>query len=140
MLPGDAYSQAHLFVAEVRVFEHLHLQPPSLRGLSELLEVSEEELSLISRRLEDQGIIGVITSGGGHRFTVRDHARIEEIPRSVEAPMMQEEITQFKTRQETRLRDIEESLARKGEKKSIYSELEKALKDPSLMKKKNPLD
>lgn len=54
--------------------------------------------------------------------------------------MMQEEITQFKTRQETRLRDIEESLARKGEKKSIYSELEKALKDPSLMKKKNPLD
>lgn len=134
------YSQAHLFVAAVRVFEHLHLQPPSLRGLSELLQVSEEELSRISRRLEDQGIIGVIVSGGDHRFTVRNHTGIEEIPRSIEAPRMEEEITQFKSRQETRLKDIEESLARKGDKSSVYSELERALKDPSLMKKKNPLD
>ena len=140
MLPGDMYSQAHLFVAALRVFEHLHLQPPSLRGLSELLHVSEEELSRISRRLDDQGIIGVIMSGGDPRFTIRDHARIEEIPRSIEVPRMEEEITQFKTRQESRLKDIEESLARKGDKKSIYNELEKALKDPSLMKKKNTLD
>ena len=134
------YSQAHLFVAAVRVFEHLHLQPPSLRGLSELLGVSEEELSRISRRLEELGVIGVIVSGGDSRFAVRDHARIEEIPRSVESPRMEDEITQFKSRQETRLKDLEESLARKGDKKSIYNELEKALKDPSLMKKKNPLD
>lgn len=140
MLPGDMYSQAHLFVAAVRVFEHLHLQPPSLRGLSELLQVSEEELSRISRRLEDQGIIGVIMSGGDPRFTVRDHTKIDDIPRSVEAPRMEEEITRFKTKQESRLKDIEESLSRKGDKKSIYNELEKALKDPSLMRKKNPLD
>lgn len=140
MLPGDSYTQAHLFVAAVRVFEHLHGQPPALRGLSELLLVSEEELSRISRRLEDQGIIGVIVSGGDPRFTVRDHTRIEDIDRSVQAPGMEDEITRFKSRQESRLRDIEESLARKGDKKSVYTELEKALKDPSLMKKKNPLD
>lgn len=140
MLPGDLYSQAHLFIAAIRVFDHLHRQPPSLKGLSDLLHVSEEELSRISRKLEEQGIIGVIPSGGDARFTVRDHGRIEEFPRSVEAPRMEEEISQFKTRQESRLKDIEVSLARKGDKSSVFTELEKALKDPSLMKKKNPLD
>ncbi|MCU0577548.1 MAG: hypothetical protein MUD15_12100 [Desulfobacterota bacterium] len=140
MLPGDLYSQAHLFVAALRVFDHLHGQPPSLRGLSDLLRVSEEELSRISRKLEDQGIVGVILSGGDARFTIRDHAGIEALPRSAETPKMEEEVSQFKTRQESRLKDIEESLARKGDKRSVFEELEKALKDPSLIKKKNPLD
>lgn len=134
------YSQAHLFVAAVRVFEHLHLQPPSLRAMSDLLKVSEEELSRISRRLEELGVIVVVAGGGEARFTVGDHTRIEEIPKSVEAPRMEEEITRFKSRQESRLKDLEESLTRKGDKKSVFTELEKALKDPSLMKKKNPLD
>jgi hypothetical protein len=140
MLPGDIYSQAHLFLAATRVFEHLHHQPPSLKGLKEFLEVSEEELSRISRKLEDIGAIDVIISGGEVRFSVRDHTKLEELPRSLEAPRMEEEISQFKTKQESRLKGIEDSLAKKGDKSSIFSELEKALKDPSLLKKKNPLD
>lgn len=140
MLPGDIYSQAHLFLAAVRVCEHLDRQPPSLKRLSDLLRVSEEELSRISRRLEADGIIGVITSGADVRFAVRDHAKVEELPRMQEAPRMEEEISQFKTRQESRFKGIEESLAKKGDKSGVFSELEKALKDPSLMKKKNPLD
>jgi hypothetical protein len=122
------------------VFEHLHYQPPSLKGLKDLLDVSEEELSRISRKLEVMGAISVIMSGGEARFTVRDHLKIEDLPRTVEAPRMEEEISQFKTKQETRLKGIEESLAKKGDKSSIFSELEKALKDPSILKKKNPLD
>jgi hypothetical protein len=46
----------------------------------------------------------------------------------------------FQARQETRLKDIEASLSRSGEKSGVFSELEKALKDPSILKKKNPLD
>ena len=140
MLPGDIYSQAHLFMAAVRVFEHLHLQPPSLKGLSDLLHVSEEELSRISRKLEEIGALGTIMSGGEVRFSVRDHLRIEDLPRLSEAPKMEEEISRFKSQQESRLKEIEQSLAKKGDKSSMFSELEKALKDPSSLKKKNPLD
>ena len=140
MLPGDIYSQAHLFVAAIRLFEHLRHQPPSLKGLKDLLQVSEEELSRISRKLEETGAINVIISGGEARFSIRDHMKIEEFPRSIEAPKMEEEISQFKTKQESRLKEIEQSLAKKGDKSSIFSELEKALKDPSSIKKKNPLD
>jgi DNA-binding Lrp family transcriptional regulator len=140
MLPVDIYSQAHLFVASIRVFEHLHGQPPSLKGLSELLHVSEEELSRVSRRLEDSGIIGIIRSGGDIRFSILDHTKIEAFPRSQEAPGIEEELTKFKSKHESRLKELEESLAKKGDRSSIFSELDKALKDPSLMKKKNPLD
>jgi len=140
MLPADVYTQAHLFVAAVRVYEHLHRQPPSLKGLKDLLEVSEEELSRISRKLEDAGAIQIILSGGDARFSLRDHLKIEEFSRSVEAPKMEEEISQFKSKQESRLKEIEQSLTKKGDKSSIFSELEKALKDPSSIKKKNPLD
>ncbi len=140
MLPRDLYSQAHLFVSAIRIHEHLHLQPPSLKGLSETLRVSEEEISRVSRRLEEQGIISVVVSGADARFAIRDHRLIEDLPRDVEAPRMEEEITQFKSRQETRFRGIEESLAKKGDKSAVFSELEKAMKDPSLLKKKNPLD
>jgi DNA repair photolyase len=140
MLPGDIYSQAHLFVAATRVFEYLHHQPPSLKGLEDLLQVSEEELSRISRKLEEAGAINVIMSGREARFSILDHMKIEEFPRSIETPKMEEEISRFKTKQESRLKEIEQSLAKKGDKSSIFSELEKALKDPSSVKKKNPLD
>lgn len=140
MLPGDIYSQAHLFVAALRVYEHLYNQPPSLKGLKEILQVSEEELSRISRKLEEAGVINTILSGGEARFSLRDHLKVEDFPRSIEAPKMEEEISQFKTKQESRLKEIEQSLSKKGDKSSIFSELEKALKDPSSIKKKNPLD
>lgn len=127
-------------MAATRVFEYLNNQPPSLRGLRDLLQVSEEELSRISRRLEEAGAIQIIMSGGEARFSLRDHLKIEEFPRSMDAPRMEEEISQFKTKQESRLKEIEQSLSKKGDKSSIFSELEKALKDPSSVKKKNPLD
>jgi len=140
MLPGDLYSQAHLFIAAIRVFEHLNHQPPSLKGLYDLLQVSEEELSRISRKLEEIGAISVIMSGGETRFTIRDYLKVEDLPQSDQTPKMEEEISMFKTKQESRLKEIEQSLAKKGDKSSIFSELEKALKDPSSLKKKNPLD
>jgi hypothetical protein len=140
MLLRDSYGQAHLFVAAVRVVEHLSDQPPSLKSLSELLRLSEEELSRISRKLESEGIIGIIRSGDENRFVIRDVAKIEDLPRSPEPSGMEDEISQFKNKQESRLKDLEQTLGKKGDRSSIFSELDKALKDPSLMKKKNPLD
>ncbi|HOJ13253.1 MAG TPA: hypothetical protein PLT69_02000 [Deltaproteobacteria bacterium] len=140
MLPRDLYSQAHLFVAAVRVHEHVHGRPPSLGDLSGILGVSEEELSLLSRRLEERGIVRVIASGGQERFTTGDHTRIENLPRSAEAPALEDEISRFKARQETRMRDLEAALKGSPDKRSVFSEIEKALKDPTLAKKKNPLD
>jgi hypothetical protein len=135
------YYTAHVFIAGIRVFEHLHRRPPTLKDLSDTLGMSEEELSLLSRKLVDEDIATMIVSGAECRYGIGNFAKIESLPREGETPRMAEEISQFQNRQQSRLKEIEKSLNEGGEKKKVFSDLEKALKDPSSMqKKKNPLD
>ncbi|MDT8271617.1 MAG: hypothetical protein RRA35_00350 [Desulfomonilia bacterium] len=134
------YDLALLFVSGVRVYEHLNTQPPSIGALSVLLRISEEELARISRRLEEKGIISIVRSGADVRVVVADHTKIEEIPKDQESSKMLDEISQFKSKQLSRLKEIEEALGKNSDKASMFSELEKALRDPSTLKKKNPLD
>lgn len=137
----DLYEGAHLFVAAIRIHEHLHGRPPTLEGLAGILKVSQEELSLMARRLSDEKIVTEVVSGTGCRYTIGDHTRIEALPRDTKAPRMAEEITQFQSRRQSRLEEIEKSLGESRDKKRVFSDLEKALKDPSTrQQKKNPLD
>jgi hypothetical protein len=54
---------------------------------------------------------------------------------------MKDEISQFQNKQQSRLKEIEKTLGRSTDKAKIFSDLDKALKDPSAIKpKKNPLD
>lgn len=141
MMLKDLYEGAHLFVAGIRVHEHLHGRPPTLAGLARILNASEEELSLMARKLCDEKIVTAVVSGSECRYGIGDHTRIEDLPRNVQAPLMADEITQFQSRQQSRLKEIEKALGDSRDKKSIFSDLEKALKDPSSQqKKKNPLD
>lgn len=137
----NLYETAHIFVAGIRIFEHVNKRPPSLKELSDILKISEEELSLISRKLSDEKIISMIVSGAECRYGISDHTRIETLPRDDETPRMADEISQFQNRQQSRLKEMEKTLAEKRDKQSVFSDLDKALKDPSsLQKKKNPLD
>jgi hypothetical protein len=141
MKSKDLYEQAQVFVAGIRVFEYLHGRPPTLEGLSQILKISEEELSLLSRKLEDRFIVGVIKTGAEVRYGIADHLRIEDIPRGQTATKMKDEISQFQNKQAARLNEIEKTLGKSNEKARVFSDLEKALKDPSSIKpKKNPLD
>jgi len=141
MKSKDLYGQAHVFVAGIRVFEDLHGRPPTLGGLSSLLRISEEELSLLSRKLEEMLIISVIKTGAEIRYSIADHLRIEDLPRVEDSSRMKDEISQFKNRQHTRMKEIEKSLGKNTNKAGIFNDIDKALKDPSILKtKKNPLD
>jgi DNA-binding transcriptional regulator GbsR (MarR family) len=141
MARRDLYEGAHLFVAGIRIHEHLHGRPPALGDLARILKVSEEELSLMARKLCDEMIVTEVISGAECRYGVGDHTRIETLPRHEQAPRMADEITQFQSRQQSRLKEIEQSLGDSKDKKRVFSDLEKALKDPSSQqKKKNPLD
>ncbi|MEA2101253.1 MAG: hypothetical protein U9P80_01595 [Thermodesulfobacteriota bacterium] len=125
----------------MRIFEYLHSMPPGLKDLSEQLGIAQDELSRISRRLEKEGIIGVITGGAGERFYVLDHTRIEVIEKDAVSSGMEDEVLQFKDKQSLYLKHIEESLGKKDTRANMFDELTRAFKDPSgIKKKKNPLD
>ncbi|MBN2298920.1 MAG: hypothetical protein JXM72_10010 [Deltaproteobacteria bacterium] len=141
MKSKDLYGQAHVFVSGIRVYEHLHGRPPTLQGLSSLLEISEEELSLLSRKLEERLIISVIRTGAEMRYSIADYIRIEDLPKVEDPSRIKDEISQFQSRQSTRMKEIEKSLGKSTDKARIFDDLDKALKDPSILKtKKNPLD
>jgi len=141
MKSTDLYEQAHVFLAGIRVFEHLNGRPPTLQGLSEILKTSEEELSLLGRKLEDRSIIRVIQAGSQLRYSIADHILVEDLPRGQQTSQMKDEISQFQNKQQSRLKEIEKTLGRSPDKAKIFNDLDKALKDPSAIKpKKNPLD
>ncbi len=141
MMLKDLYEGAHLFVAGIRIHEHLHGRPPALGDLARILKVSEEELSLMARKLCDEKIVTVVISGAECRYGLGDHTRIEALPRHEQTPQMAEEISRFQNSRDSRLREIEQSLGESRDRKRVFSDLEKALKDPSSQqKKKNPLD
>lgn len=134
------YFQAHLFAAAVRILEHRHTRPPSLREISELLNLSTEETARISRRLEELGVIASTQSGAEIRFSIQDHLLIEQIPKESKSPAMMEEIMRVKAEKEAKLSKLEGLLKKGPAKPDLFAELDKALKDPSSVKKTNPLD
>lgn len=141
MSSRNLYQSAHIFIAGIRVFEHVHKRPPNLKDLSDILKISEEELSLISRKLSDEKIIIDIVSGAECKYGIADYMKIETLPRDEDTPRISEEISQFQSRQQSRLKEIEKSLGESRDRERVFSDLDKALKDPSgLKKKKNPLD
>jgi vacuolar-type H+-ATPase subunit I/STV1 len=111
-----------------------------LGEVAALLAQATDEVSRISRRLEELGIVHVIKSGIEERFTLGDHLKIETLPRDDAPPAMQDEVQRLKAQKESKLQELE-SLIKKGPAKpDLFQELDKALKDPSSRKKPNPLD
>jgi DNA-binding transcriptional regulator YhcF (GntR family) len=141
MKSNALYDQAHLWVAGIRVYEHLHNKPPSINEMADFLKISPEVSTLISKKLGDLGVIGIIKAEFEERLYVQDYAKIEELPRDIAPNGMEKEIEKFRQQQTSRLDEIAKKLESGKENKKVFSDLDKALKDPSgVLKKKNPLD
>jgi hypothetical protein len=125
----DFYSTAHLAVAAIRLCEHQHSTPPSLEDICEALSFSIEKGSLILRRLKELEIIDVVKGSYGDRFFIRDHLKLEDIPRSQEENKLEEELKKFQDTQKALSQKVESFQAAQAQKKKdLFSEMEKKLK------------
>lgn len=134
----DFYSEAHLLVAAIRVHEHLHSQPATLEDVCRMLAFSAEHAGIISRRLEDLGILEAIQGSFGARLFVRDHRKLEDIPRGELGRKLEDEVKKFQDLQRSFTQKIETLQAEQaGKKKNLFAEMEKKLKE-ELDKKSKP--
>jgi hypothetical protein len=125
----DFYSQAHLFVAAIRVYEHVNSHPPTLEDLCRTINFSVEQGNLICRRLEDMDIIEAVEGSYGVRLFVRSHQKIEDIPRGVQESKLEEELKKFRDNQKAISHKIESFQAQQQQKKKdLFAEMEKKLK------------
>ena len=125
----NPYQEGHLFVAAIRILEHQNGSPPALKEISDLLNFSAEQTGLISRRLQEAGIVKLVESAYGDRWGIEDHLGIEDLPKDVATSQMDEALKQFKaekSKMDEKIESIKEQQAKK--QKDLFSELEKKLK------------
>jgi len=91
----DLYHGAHIYVSAVRVFSHLHNNQPTTEDLSSLLKLSLEQVNFMCKKLKELGVIETIEGAYGDRIFIKDHLRIEDIPRNVKVSSMEDEIRKF---------------------------------------------
>ena len=125
----DLYSQAHLMVAAIRVFEHKNSRPPTIQELCQTIEFSIEKGNFICRKLEELDIIEAVEGSYGTRLFVRDHLKIEDIPRGESDNHFEEELKKFQDNRKAISQKIETFQAeQKKKKKDLFAEMEKKLK------------
>ena len=125
----DLYSQAHLMVSAIRVFEHNNSRPPTIEDLCQMINFSTEKGNFICRKLEELDIIKAVEGTYGTRLFVKDHLNIEEIPRGEAEDNFEDEIKKFQESQKAVSQKVENFQAKqKQKKKDLFAEMEKKLK------------
>jgi hypothetical protein len=94
-----------------------------------MLSVSLEQGNLIYRKLKELGILEVAEGTYGVRLFIRDHFKLEEIPKGATEDSLGKAIRQFQNSK----KDIQNKIAsiqanQADKKKNLFAELDKKLK------------
>lgn len=126
----DEYSEAHLFVAAIRVLEHRKTSPPSLEEVCELLQISVELGNTIRRKLTKGGIVASLEDPFGVKLAVADHLAMESLPKEAPAKdALAKELAEFQAKKKNsdeKVAAIQAEIEKK--KKDMFADLEARLK------------
>lgn len=126
----DLYSQAHLLVAAIRVYEHLNSRPPTVEDACRTIGFSAEQGHFICRKLQDLEIIRAVEGSYGTRLFINDHLKIEELPRCEPESKLEDDLKKFQDNQKAFSRKIESfQTQQKQKKRDLFAEMEKKLKE-----------
>ncbi len=126
---SSLYDDAHLFVAAVRFLTHKAQSPPDLAQVCQALSLSQERGGFVCRRLAEVGAIESIRGAYGDRLFVRDHLKVETLPREAAPDRLQDELDRFQEAQKGLTSKVENFRAEQARKqKDLFSEMEKKLR------------
>lgn len=125
----DLYTHAHLAVAAIRVIEHQNASPASIEELCKMLAFSLEQGHFICRRLAEMEIIGMVEGAYGIKLFIKDHLKLEEIPKGLVESKIEKELQKFQTERKQISRKIETIKSEQAKKKQdLFAEIEQKLK------------
>ncbi len=124
------YSQAHLMVAAIRVYEHLNSRPPTVDDVCRVINFSVEQGHFICRKLQTIDIIKAVEGSYGTRLFINNHLKLEDLPRGEPENKLEDDLKKFQDTQKAFSRKIESFQAQqKQKKKDLFAEMEKKLKE-----------
>jgi hypothetical protein len=126
----DAYREAHIFVAAIRVLTFQKGFPPSLEETCNLLGFSEESGHALCRRLEKAGILHPLEDPFSVKLTIADHLQIESLSKDeADEKSLAKEIEKFQAGKENmdqKVKSIQADLAKK--KNEMFADIESKFK------------
>lgn len=126
----DTYTEAHLFVAAIRILQHLNGSPPKVEDVSAMLRISVESGHTICRNLKKLGIIETYEDPFAVKLSVASHLEIEKLPRqAAQENILAKELEKFqagKKNLDQKVADLQAEMARK--KKEMFADLEAKFK------------
>lgn len=125
----DLYSNAHLFVAAIRILEHRDNTPPLIEDVCTTIPFSLELGNLVCKKLKNLGVIDIIDGAYGSRLCIDDHLKIEEIPQESQESSIQDDLKKFQQSQNELTKKVESIKAKHAKKQEeLFAELEQKLK------------
>ena len=126
----DLYTKAHLVVAAIRILERQDNVSSSIEKVCQMISFSLEHGNLICKKLGEMGIIEIVKGAYGTRLFIKNHLKIEEIPRGAGESKLEEELKKFQNGKKGLSKKIELFQAKQAEKqKNLFAQLEKKLKN-----------
>ncbi len=125
MKKSDLYINAHILVAAIRIHEHRHGFPPSVREICKILSFSPEQVNFLIRKLENLQIINIIQSTNEIKIFIKNHLIIEDIPKIHKENKMEEDIKKIQLAKKAQLnltlKDLKSQ--QKQKKKELFAKI-----------------
>ena len=126
----DLYTKAHLVAAAIRILERQANVSSSIEKVCQMISFSLEHGNYICKQLDEMGIIEIVKGAYGTRLFIKNHLKIEEIPRGAGESKLEEELKKFQNGKKGLSKKVELFQAKQAEKqKNLFAELEKKLKN-----------
>ncbi len=124
----DLYTKAHLVVAALRILEHQVNVSSSIEKVCQMISFSLEHGNLICKKLGEMGIIEIVEVAYGTKLFIKDHLKIEEIPRGASESKLEEELQKFQSSKKDLSKKIKLFKTEQAKKqKKLFAQLEKKL-------------
>jgi hypothetical protein len=128
-LVKDLYADAHLVVAAIRFLEHTRKTPVNQQDLAEALGFNLERVLFICRRLEETAAIECLKGAFGDRIVIKDHLKLETLPRGEQESKLDEELKRFQKERGKMSQKVETLKAdQKKKQQDLFAEIERKLK------------
>lgn len=135
----NLYQKGHIVLAAIRIFEFNNEYAPDIENLHKMLNcVSLEDLTFVVRRLENLGILNIVSAAGARRIFINDHLKLEELKNQPAASSLEDEVAKFKEEQNkigAKVTQMQQE--QKERKKDLYADMEKKLKAELAKREKN---
>jgi hypothetical protein len=139
MAHKPCYEDGHLIVAAVRVLSHKADKPPTPEGIADLLGLAPDFVRNLVVVLGEEGILKVVENPFEIRVEVKNHAKLEDLPRESQGPSIQDELDEFVKRKRKEVEDTGKMFAIDEMEKKKKEKLARLDNEMKKMKGKGPM-